>query len=761
MKQDEALTSDSASASAATARARLESSDQTRHPGAAVAAPGASDNSSTARDLASQPQHQSGKPGGGNDTSEPPGGASGARMIGLYRLLQTIGEGGMGTIYKAEQRQPIRRIVALKLVKLGMDTKAVLARFEAERQALSLMDHPNIAKALDAGATETGRPYFVMEYVAGVPITDYCNKKNLPTRDRLELFMQVCDAVQHAHHKGVIHRDLKPSNVLVAEHDGKPTPKVIDFGVAKATHGRLTDATLATEVGGVLGTLGYMSPEQAELSGLDVDSRTDVYSLGVLLYELLVGEPPFDPKVLHRAAFTEAQRIIREQDPPRPSARLTTRLSDGADRDVARQLGSDLEKRVQALRGELDWIPLKALRKDRDERYATPTDMSQDVRRYLAGEPIEAHPPSATYRARKFLRRYRGPAAAVAIVLVTLVLGIAGTTWFAFAARQQANRASEAEAIALTRQQEAESERHEADRQRRTAVETNDFLVWMFQRADPTATQGQEITAAELVSRSVAHLEERFDEQPQVKTALQYTLGQALSNLGRPAEAEPLLRQAVDGRWELLGPEDPLTLESARTLAFVLARMGNPEAESLQRQVWKSRERVLGNDHPDTIGAMNDTGVTLMMLGRFSEAEPVFREMAARAQRVLPVDHTHRVGAQMNLGMALQSQGRAKDAEELLRTTLDEFERKLGPDHQHTLNCRTSLARALIDQKRYDEALPLSESALSGLRRRLGTNHPFTRDAAVTMLRLYEETGRPEEAAKLRETFKLPAAASP
>jgi serine/threonine protein kinase len=337
--------------------------------------------------------------------------------VGPYKVLEWLGEGGMGDVYLAEQEHPFRRRVALKVIKLGMETREVVARFEAERQALALMDHPCIAQVYDAGATAEGRPYFAMEYVAGIPITDYCDTHRLPLDARLELFLQVCGAIQHAHQKGVIHRDIKPSNVLVALLDGNPLPKVIDFGVAKATHQRLTEKTVFTQRGVLIGTPAYMSPEQAEMSGLTVDTTTDIYSLGVLLYQLLIGAPPFDPESLRRAGYAEIQRIIREEEPLRPSARLSS-LHAGAT-EVALRRKTQLRALVRELEGDLDWITLKAMEKDRTRRYASASEFAADITRHLKTQPVIARPPSWTYRAGKFVRKYKAPLIAVAITVTT------------------------------------------------------------------------------------------------------------------------------------------------------------------------------------------------------------------------------------------------------------------------------------------------------------------------------------------------------
>src|SRR3954468_13901466 len=324
--------------------------------------------------------------------------------VGPYKLLQQIGEGGCGVVYLAEQEEPVRRRVALKVIKLGMDTRSVIARFEAERQALAMMDHPNIARVLDAGATENGRPFFVMELVRGIKITDYCDQNKLSTNERLAIFVQVCNAIQHAHQKGIIHRDIKPSNILVTLHDGVPVPKVIDFGIAKATQGRLTDATLFTAFEQFIGTPAYMSPEQAEMSGLDIDTRCDIYALGVLLYELLTGKTPFDARELLASGLDKMRHTIREQEPERPSTRLNTMLNADLT-STANFRRTDAPKLVHLLRGDLDWIVMKALEKDRTRRFETASGLAMDVQRYLADEPVLARPPSQRYRFQKFVQR--------------------------------------------------------------------------------------------------------------------------------------------------------------------------------------------------------------------------------------------------------------------------------------------------------------------------------------------------------------------
>jgi serine/threonine protein kinase/WD40 repeat protein len=430
--------------------------------------------------------------------------------IGPYKLLETIGEGGFGVVYVAEQTQPVRRKVALKVLKPGMDTRQVVARFEAERQALALMDHPHIARVFDGGATASGRPYFVMELVKGVPLTEYCDRNRMPVRGCLELFVQVCEAIQHAHQKGIIHRDIKPSNVLVSRHDTTPVAKVIDFGVAKALGQELTDKTLFTGVAQMIGTPLYMSPEQAGMSDLDVDTRSDIYSLGVLLYELLTGTTPFDKERFRRAGYDEIRRIIREEEPPKPSTRLSTVAQAGT--TVAEARGTDLRRLSKLFRGELDWIVMKALEKDRNRRYTTAAEFAADVRRYLADEPVLACPPSAAYRLRKFVRRNRGPAAAVALVAVALVGGIVGTTWgLVHAANARAETLAE-EARKVAAQTEARlnkriaDERHFASlREQARAVRTSRQPGQRFKTLDV-------LRQATALGRALELPGEKFDE---------------------------------------------------------------------------------------------------------------------------------------------------------------------------------------------------------------------------------------------------------
>src|SRR5262245_4288754 len=435
------------------------------------------------------------------DTADTLLGEGPGTVIGSYKLLERIGEGGFGVVFMAEQQQPVRRKVALKVLKPGMDTRQVVARFEAERQALALMDHSNIARVFDGGATASGRPYFVMELVRGVPITDYCDQNHLTPRERLALFADVCQAVQHAHHKGIIHRDIKPSNVLVTLHDGTPLVKVIDFGIAKAAGQQLTDKTVFTGFAQMIGTPMYMSPEQAELSAVDVDTRSDIYSLGVLLYELLTGTTPFDKERLKEAGYDEFRRMIREEEPPKPSTRISTLGQASATVTVQRK--SDPKNLSRLFRGELDWIVMKALEKDRSRRYETASAFAADVSRFLRDEPVQACPPGAGYRLRKFLRRYRGPVLAASLVLGALLAGFAGTVWglVRTAKERDAKQAAldevvkerddkeQARAEALQQKLVADKERETAVKRAGQLLRLNKIQALIFHDLDPRAEE--------------------------------------------------------------------------------------------------------------------------------------------------------------------------------------------------------------------------------------------------------------------------------
>jgi non-specific serine/threonine protein kinase/serine/threonine-protein kinase len=580
-------------------------------------------------------------------------------VIGPYKLLEQIGEGGMGLVFMAEQTRPVRRRVALKVIKPGMDTLQVVARFEAERQALALMDHPNIAHVFDGGTTDSGRPYFVMELVRGVPITEFCDQRRFTTRQRLELFVTVCQAVQHAHQKGIIHRDLKPSNVLVTLHDTVAVPKVIDFGIAKATTQPLTERTLFTNFAQMMGTPLYMSPEQTEMNGLDVDTRSDVYALGVLLYELLTGTTPFDGAALKQVGLDELRRMIREEEPPRPSQRLST-LAAQVCSTVSEQRGVDERRLGQVLRGDLDWIVMKALEKDRNRRYESASAFARDVQRYLNDEAVVACPPSAGYRLRKFLRRHRGPVLAAGLVVLALGGGIVGTTL----GLVQAEQARQDEA----RRAEGERLAKETAEKRLAQIEKGvDILGSIFENLDPQAEEkeGRPLRAilGGRLDQAAAALEGEAVGDPLVVARLQDRLGRTYLALGRAAEAEALFTRALATRKAELGADHPDTLGSMHNQALAYRAAGKlPQAIERFEQLRDAQVQNLGADHPDTLTTRNHLGVAYRLANRPAEAVALLEQVGdARAKR-LGADHPDTLTTLNCLALAYRAEGKRPEA---------------------------------------------------------------------------------------------------
>jgi eukaryotic-like serine/threonine-protein kinase len=655
-----------------------------------------------------------------------------AQEFGDYRLERRLGEGGMAEVWLADQTAPVRRQVAIKLIKAGMDSRRVLARFEAERQALALMVHPAIAKVYDGGSTPTGRPYFVMEYVEGVPLTAHCDGERLTLRERLGLFVQVCEGVQHAHQKAIIHRDLKPSNVLVAMVDGKPLPKIIDFGIAKALDRRLVEQPLSTELGALVGTPEYMSPEQADPATEDIDTRADVYSLGAMLYELLSGELPFTSRELRGASLDELRRKIREVDPLAPSVRAA-RLGRGALATAqGRRTAADALSRE--LRGDLDAIAMKALEKERSRRYGSAAELAADVGRYLRTEPVVARRAGPAYRLRKFVRRHRAGVAAgtaAALVLPALTVSLAVQVRQVSRERDRANR--------------------EAEASRRVA----DFMTTMFKVSDPSEARGKAITAREILDQATADIETGLSGDPALRSRLAGTMGSVYTSLGLYAKARPLLEQALAQRRATLGPEAPETLESMRDIGRLLKREGRfAEAEKLLRETVDLQGRVLGPGRPETAFSMFELADTLRSLGRFPEAEKILREVIDVERPALGPEHKRTLESMSALAGSIARQGRWSEAEQLYRETLAIAERVFAKDSPETLQMLGSLAWTLNFQGRPAEAEKVTREVVERQRRVLGPDHAVTLSSMGKLGFLLKKLGRLQEAESvLRETL--------
>ena len=699
----------------------------------------------------------------------PVGECEGAR-IGRYKLLQLIGEGGMGGVYMAEQEEPVRRRVALKIIKLGMDTKAVVARFEAERQALAMMDHPNIAKVLDAGATESGRPYFVMELVQGVPITEFCVRNKLSLRERLDLFLPVCQAIQSAHQKGVIHRDIKPSNVLVTLHYGDPMPKVIDFGVAKATSLKLTEKTVFTQFGTMIGTPAYMSPEQAEMSSMDVDTRTDVYSLGVLLYELLTGSTLFAAERLNSLGFGQMRKVIAEEEPEKPSTRRNT-LANVAKVAAAGNSGPVIADLGGEIRGDLDWIVMKCLEKDRRRRYDTVSGLAMDLMRHLTNEPILARPPSAAYRMQKAFRRNRAAFITAGGVATALVLGLVATSW-------QAVRATRAERRAAARQADAEA--------------MVSFLTQVFQSPDP-ARSGYSFTVADALATATRRLETDLAGMPERRTELQATLGETYRAIGLSREAASLQEKVLAYRRIHSGPEHPDTLRAMTALAGSLtetnrqaealkiyeevvaiqSRLEGPEASGtlnsmsllssayhyanrldqaiqLAESVLKSRQKAQGPNHPDTLNAMGSLAVSYNTAGRKAESLALQSRVLDLRRQVQGREHPATLFTMANLVIGLMEAGRVEEGLALQEELVTLRRKVLGPLHPETLMAMHYQA-LYVEPRRPAEAVSLHEQVLALRRKALGPEHPDTIISIHYLAHALALAGRPEEALLRKE----------
>jgi eukaryotic-like serine/threonine-protein kinase len=651
-----------------------------------------------------------------------------SKTLGPYRLVQKLGEGGMGQVWLAEQTEPVRRMVALKLIKAGMYDESALRRFQSERQSLAIMEHPAIAKVFDAGATPDGQPYFVMEYVQGVSITEYCDGKKLRIRERLALFIQACEGVQHAHQKALIHRDLKPANILVVEVDGKPVPRIIDFGLAKSVAPFLSGEPFHTVVGGFAGTPGYMSPEQADPNVRDVDTRTDVYSLGVILYELLTGYLPFDVAQWKKLRLDEVLKHIREEDPPRPSAKVHNERDTSTGKAQAR--GTEPGQLESLLKGDLDWIALKALDRDRGRRYGTPSELTADIHRYLGNEPILARPASAGYRLRKYVRRHR-IAVIVTVAFALLLIG--------FAALQTVQLRR------ITR---------ERDRANRIA----DFMTDMFKVSNPSEARGNTITAREILDKSSSEIDTGLSHDPELKAQMMNFMGRIYWHLGLFAQSKELLSKALDIRQHVLGPEHPDTLDSMHSMANTLADQGKlEEADKLYQQVYETSRRVLGPTNHTTVMAMNSIALDLIDEGKYPEAEKIQREVVDIDRRVLVRDHPDTLTIMSNLALTLKKEGRFVEAEKLNRETLAGRRRSLGADHPDTLRSAANLALNLREEHSSPkEAEELIRTTLAMQQRILGPAHPDTLESmGILGMVLNEQHQYAEEEAVTRRALEL------
>lgn len=705
-------------------------------------------------------------------------------LIGRYQLLEKIGEGGFGAVYVAEQREPVKRRVALKLIKMGMDTRQVVARFEAERQALALMDHPNIARVLDGGATPAGRSYFVMELVRGTRITEYCDRNNLPTGQRLNLFIRICHAIQHAHQKGIIHRDIKPSNILVTVVDGEPVPKVIDFGIAKATQGSLTEETVYTQWHQFIGTPAYMSPEQAQWTGTDVDTRSDVYSLGVLLYELLTGHTPFDAQSLRAAGLEEMRRIVQDKEPVRPSTRIST--LDGAQlATVARHRQVDPATLSRLVRGDLDWIVMKCLEKNRARRYETSNALAEDIERHLKAEPVSAAAPTLQYRVAKFARRNRAALLTGGALAGLLIAGTVVSAW-------QAVRATHAERS--QRQLREQADQQAAIARAVSAFLQNDLLRQADSRAQAEANSAVDpnLTVREALERASRRIGDRFKDQPLTEAAIRMVIGDALQAVGRQAEsvphllrsleltqaslgadhletlkcmdhlaaayadagdlgrALPLLEKALQVRQRKLGAVHPDTLTTMHNLGYAYQQAGKLElALGLLEQTLQLRRRWLGVDDPSTLDTMAQLVEAYYYAGQYARSLETAEETLKLRRARLGPDHPDTLVSIHNLASVYGDAGKGEQALALYQENLKSLTATLGPDDPHTLACLHNLGATYTDLGEFDRATELLEQVLGKRRVLLGSDHPHTLLTMLRLIQAYEQAGDLERAVPL------------
>ena len=630
-------------------------------------------------------------------SSQPP------TRIGPYNIIQLLGEGGMGVVYEAEETVPVRRRVALKLVRKGLDdAREVLARFDAERRALAVMSHPGIARVLQAGSTDDGEPYFAMELVRGLPLTEFCDTKRLAVRERLQLFIGICEAVQHAHQKGVIHRDLKPSNILVTDEDGTPQPKIIDFGIAKALGPPPADAA-RTLAGFAMGTVAYMSPEQASTTAIDVDTRADIYSLGVMLYELLVGALPHDPAQVGVFEFL-ARLASGDTMPPTPSAGLSTVLAQSD--AIAQRRRTDLRHLQRALRGDLDWITMKAMHPDRVLRYETANGLAADLRRHLSNEPVAARPPSTRYRLEKFVRRHRMGVivAGVASVLVT-VSSVVATVGFVRARRAEQLAAEEAAA----------------------ATQVADFMVDLFRQSDPNVQRRQNMTALALLEQGIRRVKMDLASQPLLQARLMQTMGTVETSLGKFAEARELLDAVLRTRERLLGADHPLVGETLTSLGELTRERGElDEAEQYLTRALAIREKALGPHNVDVATTMSMLAVLRVRQTRLAEAESLYQRVLAIDALVREPNDARTLRDMRGLAAVYRAMDRKVEADSLWRLVLQRQEQSLGADHPDVGSTLNNLGTLAYFDGQYEEAARYYARSRPIIEKAFGRDHPQT-----------------------------------